>query len=92
MHKAPKQIARSLRAFRNAHRLGLVRGVRVLPGREACEEVLKQFGSEYPTDSVPCLPLAQCSLAQCQCKYVPVGTEKFRRLHATGMPLPEPLN
>lgn len=92
MHKASKQIARSLRAFRNAHRPGLVRGVRVLPGREACQEVLKQFGSEYPADSVPHLPLAQCSLAQCQCKYVPLATEKFRRLRATGTPLPEPLN
>ena len=92
MQKAPKQIARSLRAFRNAHRLGLVRGVRVSPGRQACPEVLKQFGSEYATDRVPHLPLAQCSLAECQCKYVPVGTEKFRRLRATGAPLPEPPN
>lgn len=92
MHKAPKQIARSLRAFRNAYRLGLVRGVRILPGREACQEVLKQFGSEYPTDSLPHLPLAQCSFVQCQCKYVPVGTEKFRRLRAAGTPLPELLN
>lgn len=28
MHKTPKAIARSLRAFKNAHRLGLIRGVR----------------------------------------------------------------
>ena len=92
MHKTPKGIARSLRAFRNAHRLGLARGVRILPGRESCQEVLKQFGSEYPADDVPHLPLAECSLAECQCRYLPVGTEKFRRLRATEASLPEPLN
>ena len=41
----PKQIARSLRALRNADRLGLVHGVRILPGLNACEAVVKQFAS-----------------------------------------------
>ena len=32
MHKMPAQIARSLRAFRNAQRLGLLHGVHIAPG------------------------------------------------------------
>ena len=82
MPKSPSQIARSLRALRNADRLGLVRGVRVLPGPNACEAVLKQFASEYPANAAPSLPLPQCTSDHCQCKYVPVGSEKFRR-HCT---------
>ena len=82
----PKQIARSLRALRNADRLGLVRGVRILLGPNACEAVLKQFASEYPANAVPSLPLPQCTSDRCQCKYVPVGSEKFRRLCAAGKP------
>ena len=52
MPKSPSQIARSLRALHNADRL--VRGVRILPGPNACEAVVKQFASEYP--AMPCLP------------------------------------
>jgi hypothetical protein len=84
MHKTPSQIARALRALRNAHRLGLLRGVRVLPGRDACEAVLAQFGSEYPGNALPDLPLSQCTCDHCECKYVPVGSDKFHRLDATG--------
>lgn len=83
MHKSPSQIARSLRALRNAHRLGLVHGVRILPGRDACEAVLAQFGIEYPGDTVPHLPLRRCTRDRCECKYVPIGSEKFRRLRTT---------
>ena len=82
----PKQIARSLRALRNADRLGLVRGVRILPGPNACEAVVKQFASEYPANAMPSLPLPQCTGDRCQCKYVPIGSEKFRRLCATEKP------
>ena len=82
MPKSPSQIARSLRALRNADRLGLVRGVRILPGPNACEAVVKQFASEYPANAMPSLPLPQCTSDRCQCKYVPVGSEKFRRLCA----------
>jgi hypothetical protein len=57
MPKSPSQIARSLRALRNADRLGLVRGVRILVGPNACEAVLKQFASEYPANAMPSLPL-----------------------------------
>ena len=32
MHKTPEDIARSLRAFKNARKLGLLRGVRIAPG------------------------------------------------------------
>ena len=77
MPKSPSQIARSLRALRNADRLGLVRGVRILLGPNACEAVLKQFASEYPANAVPSLPLPQCTSDRCQCKYVPVGSESF---------------
>lgn len=83
MHKSPSQIARSLRAFRNAHRLGLLRGVRILPGRDACEAVLGQFGREYPGNTVPRLPLRRCTRNRCECKYVAIGSEKFRRLRTT---------
>ena len=42
MHKTPKDIARSLRVFRNAHRLGLLRCVRILPGKYACDAAMAQ--------------------------------------------------
>jgi hypothetical protein len=86
MPKSPSQIARSLRALRNADRLGLVRGVRILPGSNACEAVLKQFASEYPANAVPSLPLPQCTSDRCQCKYVSIGSEKFRRLCSVEKP------
>ncbi len=86
MHKTPSQIARSLRALRNAQRLGLLRGVRILPGREACEAVVAQFGTEYSTKNLPSLPLALCTRDQCDCKYVPVGSDKFRRLNVIEKP------
>ena len=78
MHRSPSQIARALRALRNAHRLGLLRGVRILPGRGACEAVLAQFGREYPANTVPHLPLPQCTRDRCECKYVPIGSKKLR--------------
>jgi hypothetical protein len=83
MHKTPKQIARSLRAFRNAQRLGLLRGVRILPGRDPCDAVLAQFGVEYLGNTVPHLPLAQCTRDRCECKYVPISSAQLRRLDAT---------
>ena len=86
MPKSSSQIARSLRALHNADRLGLVRGVRILLGPNACEAVVKQFASEYPANAVPSLPLPECTSDRCQCKYVPVGSEKFRRLCETEKP------
>ena len=83
MHKSPSQIARSLRAFRNAHRLGLLHSVRILPGPNPCEAVVGQFGREYPGNTVPRLPLPQCTRNRCECKYVAIGSEKFRRLRTT---------
>lgn len=77
MHKTPKDIARSLRAFRNAHRLGLLRCVRILPGKRACEA---QERMEYLGNAVPRLPLAQCTRAQCECDYFPTGTKKLQRM------------
>jgi hypothetical protein len=87
MHKTPKQIAHSLRAFRNAHRLGLMRSVRILPGPDACEAARSQYGIEYLGNVVPRLPLAQCPCDYCECKYVPIGSEQLRRLHVSGKPL-----
>ena len=86
MHKTPKQIARSLRAFRNAHRLGLLRSVRVSPGPDACEEARSQYGIEYLGDIVPRLPLAHCTQYLCECEYVPAGSKTFGRLYETGTP------
>lgn len=82
MHKTPAQIARSLRAFRNTHRLGLLRSVSISPGPEACEAARSQCGVEYLGDVVPRLPLTQCTRDQCECKYVPIGSEQLRRLYA----------
>jgi hypothetical protein len=90
MHKSPSQIARALRALRNAHRLGLLRGVRILPGPNPCAGVVGQFGSEYPGNTVPRLPLPRCRRNRCECKYVAIGSEKFRRLPTTE-PAPEKL-
>jgi hypothetical protein len=86
MHKTPSQIARALRALRNAHRLGLLRRVSVLPGRDACEAALAQFGSEYPGNELPDFPLPQCTRDHCECKFVPVASDKFHRLDAAGKP------
>ena len=96
MHKTPSQIARSLRALRNAHRLGLLSGVRVLPGRNACEAAKEQFGIDYLGNNLPNLPLAQCTHASCECEYVAVGGGKLmHRLRAiinssSGLPPKKP--
>ena len=90
MHKSPPQITRLLRAFRQAHRFGLLRGVRILPGPNPCAGVIGQFGNEYPGNTVPRLPLPRCGRNRCECKYVAIGSEKFRRLLTT-KPTPENL-
>ena len=77
MHKTPAQIARSLRAFRNAHKLGLLRSVRISPGRDACNAARWQTTVEYMGNVVPRLPLAKCTQETCECKYVPVGGGKI---------------
>jgi hypothetical protein len=89
MHKTPAQIARSLRAFRNAHRLGLLRRVRILPGPGACEAARSQDGVEYMGNVVPLLPLAGCTRGHCNCKYVPSGSERLHRLVGTEKPRPK---
>jgi hypothetical protein len=82
MHKSPKEIARSLRSFRNAHRLKLLLCVRIAPGHGACDAARSQAGVEYLGDVVPRLPLAQCTRARCRCDYVPVGSRRLDRLNA----------
>jgi hypothetical protein len=84
MHKNPRQVARSLRAFRSAQRLGLLRHVCISPGPGACEAARTMRGIEYPADALPRLPLDQCSSDQCECKYQPVGSNKLHRMLATG--------
>ena len=86
MHKTPKQIVGSLRAFLNAHRLGLLRSVRISPGSDACEAARSQYGVEYLGNVVPRLPLDRCTRDHCECKYVPIGSEQLRQLHVTGTP------
>jgi hypothetical protein len=84
MHKTPSQVARALRALKNAQRLGLLRGVSILPGRNACEAAIAQFGIDYSGNTVPHLPLAQCTRDHCECKYVPVGSAQLHALDAAG--------
>jgi hypothetical protein len=73
MHKAPKDIARSLRAFKKAHRLGLLHHVCIVPGRSACEAARAQRGVSYICNGVPTLPLRECTHRQCDCDYAPIG-------------------
>jgi hypothetical protein len=81
MHKTPAQIARSLRAFRKAHKLGLLRSVRISPGPGACEQARSQRGVEYLGDIVPPLPLSRCTCERCECDYLPAGSSLLRRLN-----------
>jgi hypothetical protein len=89
MHKTPKQIARSLRAFRNAHRLGLLGSVHITPGPVACEAARSQYGVQYLGNAVPRLPLVQCTRDRCECEYVPIGSDKLRQLNSTGKSSPK---
>jgi hypothetical protein len=86
LHKTPSQIARSLRAFRNAHKLGLLRSVRILPGACACEAARLQTGIEHLGNVVPRLPLPDCTCELCECTYVPAGSKQLRRLNANKKP------
>ena len=86
MHKSSKEIARSLRAFRNAHRLRLLRCVRITPGRSACEAVYSQAGVEYLGNGVPRLPLPQCTRTRCECNYEPVGSNQLKQLNVNRKP------
>jgi hypothetical protein len=88
MHKIPKDIARSLRAIRSAHRLGLLRCVRISPGEHVCEAAVAQRKMEYLGNAVPRLPLVQCTRARCECDYVPTGTRKLRRMNANKLEKP----
>ena len=85
MRKRPTQIARSLRAFRNSHRLGLLHSVRIAPGPDACDAVKSQIGFQYLGNDVPQLPLDKCTAPSCDCVYLPTGTEKLRQLDATAI-------
>jgi len=80
MHKSPKEIARSLRSFRNAHRLNLLRCVRIVPGDGACDAARSQSAIEYLGNVVPRLPLADCTRALCKCDYEPVGSRRLAEL------------
>jgi len=83
MHKTPSQIARALRRLRNAQRIGLLRGVFILPGRGACEAAKEQVNAIYSADKFPSLPLPRCTCDICDCKYRPIGSDKLRRLNVT---------
>ena len=79
MHKTPKDIARSLRAFKRAHRLGLLHHVRIMPGTSACETARAQKGVSYICNAVPKLPLSECTRGQCNCDYAPVASDRIGR-------------
>jgi hypothetical protein len=81
MHKSPKDIARSLRAFKNARMLGLLRGVRIVPGLECCEAARAQKKVEYLGSTAPQLALAECTREFCACEYQPCGSELLQRLN-----------
>jgi hypothetical protein len=73
MHKTPKDIARSLRAFKRAHKLGLLHHVYIKAGPSACEAARSQKGVSYICNAVPKLPLEECTREQCDCDYAPIG-------------------
>jgi hypothetical protein len=79
MHKDSSQIARMLSALKDAQRLGLLRGVFILPGRDACAAAVEQFSAIYTGDTVPSLPLAQCTCDRCDCNYLPIGCGALNR-------------
>ena len=81
IHKSPKDIARSLRAFKNAGKLGLLRGVRIVPGPGSCEAVRAQQNIEYLGSTIHQLPLAECTRELCACEYQPCGSESLQRLN-----------
>lgn len=84
MHKDSSQTARMLRALKDAQRLGLLRGVFILPGRDACAAAVEQFSAIYTGDTVPPLPLAQCTCDHCECNYLPIGSDESDRSDMTG--------
>ena len=77
MRKTPSQVARSIRALKNAQRLGLLRGVRILPGRNAYDAALAQFGVDYSGNTVPHLQLTHCPRDRRECKYIPIGSDQL---------------
>lgn len=78
MPRRPAQTARALRAFRNAHRQGLLRNVEIVPGSNPCAAARAQRNVAYLGGHVPRLPLARCTAKQCLCHYAPVATDKLR--------------
>jgi len=84
MHRYPRHIARSLRALRNAHKLGLLHGVRIVPGAQACSGAEAQRGTRYLIGALPRLPLADCECDRCECAYLPIGSAKLHRLNVNG--------
>ena len=79
MHKTPKDIARSLRAFKRAYKLGLLHHVCVIPGASACDAARSQRGVSYICNAVPRLPLGGCTREQCDCDYAPVARGRAYR-------------
>jgi hypothetical protein len=79
MHKTPKHIARSLRAFKRAHKLGLLHHVYITPGASACEAVRSQKGVSYICNAVPRLPLGECTRKHCDCDYAPIASRLIRK-------------
>jgi hypothetical protein len=77
VHRTPKHIARALRAFRRAHKLGLLQHVRIVPGASACIAAHAQRGISYICDAVPELPLGECTRQECDCDYAPMAKRKI---------------
>ena len=53
--------------------MGLLRSVRISPGRDACIAAQRQINVEHMGNVVPRLPLTQCTQPTCECEYIPVG-------------------
>lgn len=77
MHRTPKHIARSLRAFKKAHKLGLLHHICITPGASACDAARLQKDVSYICSAVPRLPLAHCTRKQCDCDYAPIASGRI---------------
>jgi hypothetical protein len=61
--------ARNLRVYQNAYEQGILAGIEVQPGADACERV-RTYTATYGLWNLPTLPLPDCSMQDiCACGY-----------------------
>jgi len=82
MHKSPNQIVRSVaRVPERAQTLSLFRSVSISFGPDTCDAARSQDGVEYMGMSFRVYRSSGVR-GQCDCKYVPSGTDHLHRLDA----------